>query len=100
MQAEATQAARVVHHRGSPSWVCFSPAVPCPGSSYAALAERVEKQRRWTSSVPLAWARIKDMHASVFPYRNWNPGPVLLSAITYPLVYQDRLITCYPVQTL
>lgn len=44
--------------------------------------ERVEKQRRWTPSTPLAWARVKDMHTTGFPDTNGCPRPVSWNTCT------------------
>lgn len=81
-----------VEHR----WPCSAtdlglplPAVPTPGSSL----EKVGKQRRWTSPMPLPWVRAKDMQVTVFPHTNGHPGPFLLSALVHALVYQDGLMT-------
>lgn len=70
------------------------PAVPTAGSSL----DRVGKQRRWTA--PLAWVRVKDMQATVFPNAKGHPAPFPLSALGHALVYQDGLITHSPVPVL
>lgn len=69
-------------HQSSAGCASLSPAVPSSGSSSTAWVERVEKQRRWASPTPLAGVRVKDIRATVFPYTNRHPGPVLLSAVT------------------
>ena len=99
-KAEVTRAVRAVRSSRVRELGLSLPSCALLWQLLRCLRGEVEKQRRWPSSTPLAWARVKDMHATVLPYTNGHLGPVLLSAVTYALVYQDGLITRSPACTL